>query len=573
MSNEFVASLKDRKVMHASTLAAFINKTPMVFRKYWKEYTTNPNFSPIFGGRTKAIYFCHGNLFEDKALDYLFDNFDLDSALLTEQAQEASSLNIYEKEYVKINDLDIKSYEARDGVKSKLYMDDKGIVLKQLTTERTGVTKYKIQWSIVDKKTWKTKKMGYVSRDLTFRGLKREYRLGERIYFKYSKIVKNKPESFHVIDIPALFPYIISSRPDGYYGDEHIIEIKCPWGNLYKAKNSPVGNGDGEEIFTIPTHYRLQMFLEMLVHGRRKGLFFQYYNPSGWQNFVRHLCNQVNNITELDKDDRVYKPWVDVDTNMTTVMNRVVNKLKLLNPANEDKWWRYCKIVGSLPRPVSNRTDDKLLYDERYVKRAYYVMQVTTREKLDDWFNEVEIKTIMQTLTFGSSFKVGSIVEHDEDNERIHIVWDVVRDNNLNVYVDGFYEWMDYDQFRVGYLHILRSLTTSIRRKNPEDWRAWEFDLKDGAISPEPPTPFSYPEAVLMELDLSDDDIWKGIIFALRNFLLDLKYKDDFRERNYYKELITVLENLPVKFIAKHSGMNQSTQLTQTLEAWKNLKI
>ena len=116
-------------------------------------------------------------------------------------------------------------------------------------------------------------------------------------------------------------------------------------------------------------------------------------------------------------------------------------------------------------------------------------------------------KTIMQTLPFGSSFKVGTIVEHDEDEERIHIVWDQVKDNNLNVYLDGFYEWMDYDQFRVGYLHILRTLTTSIRRKNPEDWRAWEFDLKDGAISPEPPNPYSYPEAVLLELDLSDDTV------------------------------------------------------------------
>ena len=572
MSNEFVASLKDRKVMHASTLAAFINKTPMVFRKYWKEYTTNPNFSPTFGGRTKAIYFCHGNLFEDVALDYLFEHFGLEDDKLTEQFQAASSFNIYEKEYVKINGLNMESYEARPGVKSKQYMDDRAIVLRPLTTE-AGVKKYKIQWSIVDKKSWKTNKMAYVGRDLTFRGLKREYTNGERIYFRYSKIVKNKPESFHVIDIPALLPYIISSRPDGYYGDEHVIEIKCPWGNLYKAKNSPVGDGDGEEIFTIPTHYRLQMFLEMLVHGRRKGLFFQYYDPSGWQNFVRHLCNQVNNIMELKKDDRVYKPWVDVDTNMTTVMSRVVNKLKTLNPENEDKWWRYCKIVASLPKPKSNRTDDKLAYDEAYVKRAYYLMQVTTREKLDDWFNEVEIKIIMQTLSFGSSFKVGSVVEHDEDQERVHIVWDSVKDNNLKVYLDGFYEWVDYDQFRVGYLHILRSLTTSIRRKNPADWRAWEFDLKDGAISPEPPNPYSYPEAVLMELDLSEDEVWSSIIIALRSFLLDLKYKADFRQRNYYTELITVLENLPVKFIAKHSGTKASSQLTLTLEAWKNLKI
>ena len=72
------------------------------------------------------------------------------------------------------------------------------------------------------------------------------------------------------------------------------------------------------------------MFLEMLVHGKRKGYFFQYYNPSGWQNFVRHLCNQVNNITELDTDVRVYKPWVDVDTNKTTVLYRVIDKLKKL---------------------------------------------------------------------------------------------------------------------------------------------------------------------------------------------------------------------------------------------------
>lgn len=570
MSNQFIASLKDRKVMHASTLAAFINKTPMVFRKYWKEYTTNPKFSPIFGGRTKAIYFCHGNLFEDKALKYLFEHFDLDDKLLTEQYQEPSAFNIYEKEYAKINKLDMKSYEGRSGVASALYMDDKGIIIERVNNN------YKVQWSIVDKKTWSTGKMSYISRDLLFRGLKREYRLGERIYFKYSKIQNDKPKSFKVIDIPALFPYTISSRPDGYYGDDHIIEIKCPWGNLYKDKNSPVGNGDGEEIFTIPTHYRLQMFLEMLVHDRRKGYFFQYYDPSGWQNFVRHLCNQINNITELQRDDRVYKPWVDVDTNMTTIMNRVVTKLKALKLEYEDRWWRYCQVTANLPKPKSNRTDDKLEYDEKFLKRAYNLMQVTTAEKLDDWgFGEVAIKTIMQTLTFGSSFKVGSITEHDTDQEKIHVVWDVVKDNDLNVYLDGFYECLDYDQFRVGYLHILRTLTTSIRRKDPKDWRAWEFDLKDGAISPEPPNPYSYPEAVLLELDLSDDKVWQSIIDALRNFLLDLKYKADFTQRNYFKELIKTLENLKINFIGKHSGIDDeaSLALTQTLEAWKKIKF
>jgi len=568
MSNAFVTSLKDRKIMHASTLAAFVNKTPMVFRKYWKEYTTNPKFSPLFGGRTKAIYFCHGNLFEDKALEYLFENFDLDVNKLTEQFQAASAFNIYEQEYVKINNLDMQSYEARAGVGSKLYMDDKAIVIKKVNAN------YKIQWSIVDKKTWKTGKMTYISKDLLFRGLKREYSLGERIYFKYSNVRNDKPESFDIIDIPALLPFTISSRPDGYYGEDHIIEVKCPWGNLYKAKDSPIGNGDGEEIFTIPVHYRLQMFLEMLVHGKRKGYFFQYYNPSGWQNFVRHLCNQVNNITELDTDVRVYKPWVDVDTNMTTVLYRVIDKLKKLDASYEERWWRYCKAVASLPPPKSKRTDDKLEYDEQYAKRGYYLMQLTTSEKLDGWgFDDVAIKTIMQTLPFGSSFKVGTIVEHDEDKERIHIVWDQVKDNNLNVYLDEFYEWMDYDQFRVGYLHILRTLTTSVRRKNPADWRAWEFDLKDGAISPEPPNPYSYPEAVLLELDLSDDMVWKSIIIALRSFLLDLKYKVDFRQRNYNKELMSTLEKLKIKFIGKHSGEDSTPALTQTLEAWKNLKI
>jgi len=193
---------------------------------------------------------------------------------------------------------------------------------------------------------------------------------------------------------------------------------------------------------------------------------------------------------------------------------------------------------------------------------------------LDGWgFDDVAIKTIMQTLPFGSSFKVGTIVEHDEDKERIHIVWDQVKDNNLNIYLDEFYEWMDYDQFRVGYLHILRTLTTSVRRKNPADWRAWEFDLKDGAISPEPPNPYSYPEAVLLELDLSDDTVWKSIIIALRSFLLDLKYKVDFRQRNYNKELMSTLEKLKIKFIGKYSGEDSTPALTQTLEAWKNLKI
>ena len=96
-------------------------------------------------------------------------------------------------------------YEARPGVESKLYMDDRGIILKKVNAN------YKIQWSIVDKKTWTIGKMGYVSKDLLFRGLKREYNLGERIYFKYSNIRNDKPESFEIIDIPALF-HTISSR-------------------------------------------------------------------------------------------------------------------------------------------------------------------------------------------------------------------------------------------------------------------------------------------------------------------------------------------------------------------------
>ena len=78
---------------------------------------------------------------------------------------------------------------------------------------------------------------------------------------------------------------------------------------------------------------------------------------------------------------------------------------------------------------------------------------------------------------------------------------------------------------------------------------------------------------MLLELDLSDDTVWKSIIIALRSFLLDLKYKADFRQRNYYTELMTTLEKLKINFIGKHSGEDSTPALTQTLEAWKNLKI
>ena len=70
--------------------------------------------------------------------------------------------------------------------------------------------------------------------------------------------------------------YTVSARPDGLFNN-HVLEVKCPFGQLYKVRGSgQTENGFdySKEQFIIPFQYKLQMIIEMLCHGKSKGFFF-----------------------------------------------------------------------------------------------------------------------------------------------------------------------------------------------------------------------------------------------------------------------------------------------------------
>ena len=118
---------KPKKKLRASNISALfdqssLNKTQLVFMNRYNQLNENPNHRPIFSGKTRNIYFPHGNITEGIAMKYIENKF-LDKNRIRWQEQKEAAFNMYERAYSSmfINNNVQTGFKAHEGVGSEEY--------------------------------------------------------------------------------------------------------------------------------------------------------------------------------------------------------------------------------------------------------------------------------------------------------------------------------------------------------------------------------------------------------------------------------------------------------------------
>lgn len=466
-----------KKTLRASNISSLfdqsaLNKTQFVFMNRYNKITENPNHRPIFSGKTRNIYFPHGNITEGIAMKYIERKY-LDKNRIQWQEQKESAFNMYERAYsLMFDNNNVQTgFKAHDGVGSEEYTS-------------------------------------------------------------------------------SICPYKITSRPDGYYNDTHVIEIKSPWGNLTKQ----AGSNESDEKYDCKLSHRLQVFLECLCHKKKKGFYFMYYNPYGWEQFLTKLAKQYHG--GLKVGDIIFKPDVHPDMNMYTVIQRV----------KEDGWFDYTKQTADVNAPIGpSNTESKQIYEEERSK-IIDLLNLTNIDSLMEFgFSKAKAMKIYQKFRFGNDIHRG-IVKYIDGND-MTVLWDAVK-NEDNIIYGPRQEIMSLDFFRKGYLHILKVLNASIRRKGPE-WKAWEKDVLSGNVPQQIPMRKGYEECVWLELDFSDRELRKDLKLALDEFLESMFRGSDPWHTNdgngTKRNLENLLKIIPIRQIAPSlSSSSRSSKLSIT---------
>ena len=467
---------RPKKRLRASNISALfdqssLNKTQLVFMNRYNQLNNNPNHRPIFSGKTRNIYFPHGNITEGIAMKYIENKF-LDKNRIRWQSQQEAAFNMYERAYDTIFDNNnVQSgFKAREGIGSEEYTS-------------------------------------------------------------------------------AICPYIITSRPDGIYNNSHVIEIKSPWGNLTKQS----GSGEQDDKYDCKLSHRLQVFIECLCHKKQKGFYFMYYNPYGWERFLTKLANQYHN--GVKEGDIVFKPDIHPDMNMFTVMQRI----------KEVGWYDYAKQAANVDPPEGPaNTEGKQIYEEQRPKIINLLNLTTIQSLMEFGFPKATAYKIYQKFKFGNDIHRGIVKNVDGDD--ITILWDAVK-NEENIIYGPEQEVISLDFFRTGYLHILKVINSSIRRKGPE-WKAWEKDVLSGNVPREIPMRKGYEECVWLELDFSNRDFRSDLKMALDLFLESMftgvnpwHTKDGNSTKKNLEQLLKVI---PMRQIAPRIRNNNNMMMSTT---------
>lgn len=346
--------------------------------------------------------------------------------------------------------------------------------------------------------------------------------------------------------------YTVSARPDGLF-DNHILEVKCPLGQLYKVKGSgQTENGFdySKEQFIIPFQYKLQMIIEMLCHGKSKGFFFQYYEPNGWKSFFHHIHYQYWNVDKLEVGDRVYKPWVNHDDPVFTVLLRGYK----INTSI----WKYYQELSSIPNIIlktNGKVDmtQKESFEQYRDKMEYILNNININRMVELGFTRQQAEEIKTKLQVGSGLKAGFVYK-----------------NKMKLYIDwgNDLELVNYKDYQLGIIHIMK--TIYIPRKNLYKWKAFRQNLDNNLMTPTFPEYISPIEHVLIEFDMSE--YIKVIQFgnarpAIQTRGLDIvhtflkEYDNPNSLENLWKmvkPLKKFLEQLPIKVLNTYRGQSQT---------------
>ncbi len=381
----------------------------------------------------------------------------------------------------------------------------------------------------------------------------RELDIYEREYARnYNKYNANKNFSFVQVNgvKNEVYQNKVSARPDGLFND-HILEVKCPLGQLYKVKGSgqtPEGFDYSKEEFIIPFQYKLQMIIEMLCHGKSKGFFFQYYQPNGWKSFFRRLHEQYWNVDQLQVGDRVYKPWINEDDPVLTVLLRGYK----INP----RIWEYYQELNDLPSlGMKNGKVDmtqKESFELQRDKMVYILNNLNVDRMVERGFTRSQAQEIKKKLVLGSGMKAG---------------WVYKNKNNLYIDWNDSFEYVDYKTYQKGLIHLMKNIY--IPRKFLYKWKAFRQNLDNGMMSREFPDYVSPIEHVLIELDMSKyirvikfGDAKPAVqtrnLDIIHDFIREYQNPDYNKLWKMVKDLKVFLENLPINVLHVYRGESQT---------------
>lgn len=331
--------------------------------------------------------------------------------------------------------------------------------------------------------------------------------------------------------------FIVSARPDGLF-DSHILEVKCPLGQLYKKRKEKGEEFDfSKEQFIIPYNYKLQMIIEMLCHKRNKGYFFQYYQPNGWKSFMWNLHDQYFNIRKISKGTRVYKPWINNDDFVLTVLLRGWKE--------DNEMWRFYQELAEIPSKPQKVNSAKENFEQYRDKMEFIIQNISVSYLMSKGKTKMQAVKICKKLQFGSGFKVGTVTENN--GNVIKVVWD----NNVESEIM-------YDDYREGIIHIFNTL--HITRKEMRVWDPFFSNLKNGVLDPVFPSDELPIEHVLIELDMSNfiriqnGKVETRGLRVVENFL---RSYTDFAPLKQLSPLKKFLEALPINVLNVYRGKSE----------------
>lgn len=338
----------------------------------------------------------------------------------------------------------------------------------------------------------------------------------------------------------------IICRADGYT-DDHVVEVKVPFGSLYKVYQSGFieYEDDGvkkkrfdpeQEVFSIPPHYMCQLLFEMNTFKKKKAYFGQYYSFRNWVSLFNHLILQYNQAMEqvpFQDGFVIYRPRLDKTLPINTIMKRAIKiiqetytdtdnaaakKVKRQQAANYMRqfWTEYCGLP-EIPEEIETASADD---QENYIERNWKeyldkIIENTTKANLMQFgFSAFQSQEIEKVFTVGK----GDDIQRGIVKPRNKVLWDGANEK------EDFPPW---DEFIAGLKMMMKKVIARCSRKNKSKWNAFEHALtRENVVNMElyPRNDQSYDEFVLMEVDLTDT--YDEAMRHVRKFLRDLERID-----------------------------------------------